>query len=500
MKGKGKVILEMQGISKSFPGVKALDNVSLTLKEGEIIGLVGENGAGKSTLVKILAGIYRPVQGRIFINDSEVYLNYPWDASKYGLAFVHQQLNMVPFFDVVDNAYLGRWITKQLGVCDKTTMRKRIEEICKSFNFSLDTTMPIKNLSISDQWMVQIIRAFVKNMQILVMDEPTAALSDEEVQLLFETVQKISKQGTAIIYVSHKLNEIFKLCDRIIVLRDGKKVYEGLKEKISRIELITKIIGEERKESIFPVSEIGKNTIIEVENLSIPNKLKEVTFNLREGEILGVYGLQGSGRTEVAEVLFGIRTQYEGSMTLMGKPFKPCNPADAVSAGVALVPEDRMNQGLILRYSILDNLALPNLLQYVAKFGYFKDQKFRSNAINIMKKLKVNYRKIEDSVELLSGGNQQKVVLSKWLMKNFVLLIFDEPTVGVDVGARRHLYYLIHSLAIKGHGIIVISSDIEEMIEINPNRVMVMREGAISGFLQSEQIDRGRILNLCYGG
>jgi len=500
MKENDKVILEMQGISKSFPGVRALDNISLTLREGEIIGLVGENGAGKSTLVKILAGIYRPDQGQIFINSSEVYLSYPWEVRKYGLAFVHQQLNVVTFFDVVDNAYLGRWITKHLGACDKTIMRKRVVEICKSLNLSLDTTMPIKDLSTSKQWMVQIIRAFVENMHILVMDEPTAALSDEEVQLLFKTVQKVSKQGAAIIYVSHKLNEIFKLCDRIIVLRDGKKVYEGHRKEISHTELITKIVGEERKESSFPVSEIGKNTILEVENLSIPNKLKGVTFNLREGEILGVYGLQGSGRTEIAEVIFGIRTEYEGRMTLESKAFKPRSPADAVSVGVALVPEDRMNQGLILKHSISNNLALPNLLQYVAKFGYFKERKFQSNAIKIMKKLKVNYRKIRDSVELLSGGNQQKVVLSKWLMKNFVLLIFDEPTVGVDVGARRHLYYLIHSLATKGHGIIVISSDIEEMVEINPNRVMVIREGTIAGFLQSEQIDRERILNLCYRG
>jgi len=500
MKRNDKIILEMRSISKSFPGVKALDNVSFMLKKGEIIGLVGENGAGKSTLVKILAGIYRPNRGQIFINSSEVYLNFPWEVRKYGLAFVHQQLNIVPFFNVVDNAYLGRWVTKRLGVYDKTAMKKHVLEICKSFNLSLDTTIPIKDLSTSKQWIVQIIRAFVERPYILVMDESTAALSAEEAQFLFKTVKKINNQGTAIIYVSHRLNELFTLCDRIIVLRNGRKVYDGLKEETSPTQIVTKMVGKERKESNFSISKIYNNIILNVENLSTPNKLKGVTFNVREGEILGVYGLQGSGRTEIAEILFGIKTEYEGTLTLNGKPFKPNNPSTAVSTGVALVPEDRMKQGLILKHSILDNLALPNLSQYVVEFGYFKEQKFQFDAIKMMKKLKVKYRKIKDSVELLSGGNQQKIVLSKWLMKNFILLIFDEPTAGVDVGARRQLYNLIHNLATKGHGIIVISSDIEEMVEINPNRVMVIREGIVAGFLQNEQIDQEKILNLCYGG
>ena len=498
MREDKKTILEVNKISKTFPGVQALREVSVGLRAGEIVGLVGENGAGKSTLVKVLAGIYHPDGGEILVDGVEVQLNNPWEAEKQGLAFVHQQLNLVPSFDIVDNAFLGKWIRGRGGIVNKLAMKKQLQEICQQFGFNLELSTLAKELTTSEQWMVQIVRAFLEKPKILVMDEPTAALSDQEVKSLFETVKKIAAQGVAIIYVSHRLNEIFTLCDRIVVLRNGEKVWEGSTDEISQPELIAKMVGEGRVKSFFVTAEAGKDKILEVQSLSDGSKIKELTFEVYEREVFGIYGLQGSGRTELVEMLFGLRTKEKGEVRLKGKTFSPTSPEEAIAEGVALVPEDRAREGLVTKHSVIDNIALPHLSRYAGLLGYFKGGELRSVASGVLDKLRVNYRGLRELVQFLSGGNQQKVVLAKWLIGDFSLLLLDEPTVGVDVGARRELYELMHKLASEGWAVVVISSDLEEMIEINPHRVMVMKEGRMTGILSPEKISRENILNLCY--
>lgn len=498
MEEDNRTILEVDRLSKNFPGVRALQGVSISLRPGEIVGLVGENGAGKSTLVKALAGIYRPDGGRILLDGMEIQLNNPWEAERQGLAFIHQQLNLIPFFDIVDNAFLGKWLQGRGGTTDKLTMKKRLLEICQEFGFSLKLSTLAKELTTSQQWMVQIIRAFLEKPKVLVMDEPTAALPDQEVQSLFGAVKKIAAQGVAILYVSHRLNEIFTLCDRVVVLKNGEKVWEGSTDELSQPELIAKMVGAERASSSFLVTEVGKNKILEVQAVSDGNKLKGVTFEVCQKEIFGIYGLQGSGRTELMEILFGLRPKKRGKIKLRGEIFNPTSPKEAILKGVALVPEDRTREGLVTKHTVIDNMALPHLSRYAGLLGYFKEKALRPVASKVLNKLRVSYQGLKEPVKFLSGGNQQKVVLAKWLIADFPLLLLDEPTVGVDVGARRELYELVHELALTGCAVVVVSSDLEEIVEINPHRVMVMREGEVAGILSHEQIDRKNILNLCY--
>ncbi len=492
-----EIVLSIRDISKTFPGIKALDKVSFELHKGKILGLVGENGAGKSTLIKILAGIYHPDGGRIFIDGEEVKMNNPWDPPEYGLGFIHQHLNMIPFFNVIDNAYLGKWPSKSAKRADTEKMKKRIEEICEKFNFDLPLNVSVKELSTAQQWMVQIIRAFITRPKILVMDEPTAALSDKEVHSLFEVVKKIKEDGVTIIYVSHRMNEIFNLCDEVVVLRNGVRVYKSEINEACVDELVEKMIGERKEKEKFNRIKPGEKIIFEAKNLGSEPAVKNVSFNVNEGEILAVYGLQGSGRTEIAEIIFGMNKKYSGEMKFMEKNYKPKSPNDAIDMGISLVPEDRTREGLVAIHSILDNLSLPNLEKFRGRMGYFKKRKFKETSNNVLDRLKVKYRNINDNVNTLSGGNQQKIVLSKWLIKKPDFFIFDEPTVGVDVGARRQLYEIIHEIAKNGKSVMVISSDLDEIMEISANRVMVMREGIVSGILN--EYDHKDILNLCYG-
>ncbi len=490
-------LLEIEGISKTFPGIKALDSVSFSLDRGESIGLVGENGAGKSTLIKILAGIYSHDEGSITIDGEKIAMKNPWEADDAGLNFIHQHLNMVPFFDAVDNAFLGQWKKKGFNV-DKREMMKRIDEICDEFNFDIDLKKPVQSMTTAEKWMIQIIRAFIKRPKILVMDEPTAALSDREVTSLFKVVEKIKSQGVSIIYVSHRMNEIFSLTDKVIVLRNGKKVFESETKAIDLDTLVKNMVGREREHKPMRKNIPGEVKALEIHNLNFKNKFRNLNFSINQGEILGVYGLQGAGRTEMAETIFGLNRGYSGSIKLYGEEIHPKNTQEAIEKGIALVPEDRMKEGLVLSHSILDNLALPNLADFTGRFGFFRQKQFKNDADHFIKKLNVSCRGYEDAVETLSGGNQQKIVLTKWLMKDIKLFIFDEPTVGVDVGARGQVYELIHDIASQGVAVMVISSDIDEIIEMGPNRVMVMKEGEISGMLSGEDMEQQKILKLCY--
>ncbi|MGQ9473134.1 MAG: sugar ABC transporter ATP-binding protein [Candidatus Caldatribacteriaceae bacterium] len=493
-------VLEVHRLSKSFPGVQALREVSLTVGGGEVVGLVGENGAGKSTLVKILAGIYHPDGGEIRINGIPVYFHHPQEAERWGLSFIHQQLNLVPSFDVVDNVFLGKWLSRPGGNLDKKSMRNLVEELCQEFEFSLNLSTPVRNLSTAERWMVQIIRVFLGKPQILVMDEPTVALQERGVKTLFQTVRKIAAQGVGILYVSHRLGEIFSLCQRVVVLRNGEKVFEGELINLTPENLITKMVGEEKDFSSFSPFPPQTEEILVVESLSDGEKLQDVSFSLSRGEVLSIYGLQGAGRTELLETLFGVRKKTGGTIRLQGNPFFVTSPKEAIERGVAFVPEDRGQKGLILKHSILENVALPHLSQYQGFWGYFRQKKLKTLVQKVLERLCTHYRNLEDSVQTLSGGNQQKTVLAKWLLRDFTIFLLDEPTTGVDVGARRELYRFIWELAHEGRGILLTSSDLEEILEINPHRVMVLREGKVAGILSGKEIERAAILRLCYQG
>ena len=498
--GAGQKVLEVRHLSKRFPGVQALRGVSFALGEGEVVGLVGENGAGKSTLVKILAGIYRPDEGEILVEGRTVSFHHPREAARCGLAFVHQQLNLVPFFDAVDNVFLGRWVSHRGGLLDRKAMREVVQRLCREFGFPLSLTTPARDLSVSERCMLQIIRAFLEKPRVLVLDEPTAALPEEEVETVLRMVRQVALQGVAVLYVSHRLGEIFSICHRVVVLRNGEKVFEGALDSLSPEDLIAQMVGTKRAfESsalLFPVGE----KILEVQSLSDGRKLQDVSFSLARGEILGIYGLQGAGRTELLEVLFGVRRYTRGRVFLYGRPFAPASPEEAIRAGVALVPEDRGAKGLILRSSLFENAALPHLQEYRRFMGYFEEKRFKPLLEKVLELLRTRYHSLSDPVQLLSGGNQQKVVLAKWLLRDFGLFLLDEPTTGVDVGTRRELYRFIRKLAQEGKGVIVTSSDLEEILEITPHRVMVLREGRVAGILEGVEIEKKKILQLCYQG
>ncbi|MCS7243074.1 MAG: sugar ABC transporter ATP-binding protein [Candidatus Caldatribacterium sp.] len=487
-------ILEVRNISKSFPGVQALRNVSFSLKRGEIVGLVGENGAGKSTLIKILAGIYRPDCGDILLEGVPLRLHHPEEAKARGLAFVHQQLHLVPSFDAVDNVFLGQWSRS------RKSMERRVVELCNDFGFCLKTTVPVRNLSTSEQWMVQILRAFLEKPRVLILDEPTAAFSQEEAATVLQVVRQIASQGVAVLYVSHRLSEVFALCSRLIVLRNGEKIWEGPTSAITPGDLIAKMAGEDRKErpQSVPPEPLG-DTLLTVRELSDGKKLQKVSFSLSRGEVLCVYGLQGSGKTELLETIFGVRRKTQGEIFLRGKRFSPTSPKEALREGVALVPDRRGKKGLVLQHALFENIALPHLETYRGFWGYFQRKTFVPQAKEALSFFRTQYRDLSQPVCFLSGGNQQKVVLAKWFLKQFDLLLLDEPTTGVDVRSRRELYSFIWKLAQEGKGIVFTSGDLEEISEVAPHRVMVLREGAVQGIIPCAEATQRALLALCYG-
>ncbi|MEN3184275.1 MAG: sugar ABC transporter ATP-binding protein [Atribacterota bacterium] len=488
-------ILEVRNLSKSFPGVQALRNVSFSLERGEIVGLVGENGAGKSTLIKILAGIYRPDGGDVLLEGVPLRLHHPEEARLHGLAFVHQELHLVPSFDAVDNVFLGQWSRS------RRDMERKVAELCRDFGFHFPRNIPVRYLSTSEQWMVQILRAFLEKPRILVLDEPTAAFSQEETETVLRIVRRIAAQDVTVLYVSHRLSEVFELCTRIIVLRNGEKVWEGPTSAVTRDTLIAKMAGEDREDDTTRMnpSEPQGEELFSTHGLSDGNKLKGVSFSLSRGEVLCIYGLQGSGRTELLETIFGVRKRVQGEMLLRGKRFSPKSPGEALQEGVALVPDHRGRKGLVLQHSLLDNIALPHLETYRSLLGYFPRKTFAPRAKEALAFFRTQYRDPREPVRFLSGGNQQKVVLAKWLLRHFDLLLLDEPTTGVDVRSRRELYGFLWDLAREGKGIVFTSGNLEEVLEVMPHRVIVLREGKVQGIVPCAEVTQKAILRLCYG-
>ena len=494
------LVLEMKGISKRFPGVIALDGVDLEVHEGEIVALAGENGAGKSTLMKILGGVYQPDSGRVRIDGSDTVIHSVSDAISRGIGFIHQELNVFDNLSIAENVFLGReplW-GGPLKLIDRRELSVQTEVCLKRLGLDVPSQTPLRDISLAQQQMVEIAKALSLNARILIMDEPTSSLTLTETARLLEVAKELRAQGVSIIYISHRLGEISDLADRAVVLRDGRNAGVLAREEISHDRIVRLMVGRELDRFYVEPSTGSKPRYVEVRNLRTRRYPQHaVSFDVGRGEILGFAGLVGAGRSEIAQAIFGVDAALGGSVLLDGEPIKIHSPEDAISRGIYLIPEDRRQMGLILDSTIQENVTLPALSRY-AVAGLINREAEQKITTEMCGKLNIKAPSIETRVGNLSGGNQQKVVLAKWLSLSPKVLIFDEPTRGIDVGAKAEIYELMRRLAESGVAIIMISSDMEEILG-ESDRVAVMHEGVITGILEREQCSEEAIMRLAVG-
>ena len=470
-------LLEMRSISKSFPGVRALHEVDLHLYGGEILALLGENGAGKSTLIKMLGGAHQPDAGTIRIAGEPQFLKNPAAAREAGIGVIFQEFNLVPELTVCENMFLGR--ETSLGLVSRREETEKANAVLQRLGVTISPGTRCRELSISEQQIVEIARALLRDVRILVMDEPSATLTPKEVRHLYHVIRELQSQGIGIIYISHRLDEIFELCDRVIVLRDGENAGEAFVEDTSRQQLIEMMVGREITNE-FPKQQhpIGPSRL-SVKGLRRGTAVHETTLEIRRGEILGLTGLVGAGRTELARLLFGADRPDGGELQLDGKLLTIRSPADAIQAGICLLTEDRKMQGLILDASARENFGLPNL-NALSRWGIVRRTAERHAFSDYIHRLKIRISNQEQTAGQLSGGNQQKVVLAKWLHRNAEIIILDEPTRGIDVGAKYEIYQLMNDLAARGKAVLMISSELPEVLGMS-DRILVMHEGRITG-------------------
>jgi len=468
----------MEGIDKSFPGVNALKGVSLDLQKGEVLGLIGENGAGKSTLIKILGGALSPDKGKIRVAGRRVTLSSPAVSQTEGLAVIYQEFNLVPDLTVRENLFLGREETT-FGVIQHQLEDRKARALFERVGMEIDPNARCRDLSIAEQQTVEIARALSSDARIFIMDEPTAALSHHEVDRLLNVIGELKSHGVSIVYVSHRLDEVFAVADRISVLRDGEIVGSAVTRDLSKDGLIEMMVGRKLDEEFPPrQSRIGP-VRLQVKGLTRGDLVQNVSFDLHEGEVLGMAGLVGAGRTEIARLLFGADQAVSGEVLLQGNSLTLRRPRDAIQKGICLLTEDRKGQGLILIHSVMENFGLPNLKKF--ERGGFLDGRREEDAFqNFVRELKIKISSPRQTAASLSGGNQQKVVLAKWLEHSADVIIFDEPTRGIDVAAKFEIYLLINELAAQGKSIILISSELPEIIGMS-DRILVMHEGRMRG-------------------
>jgi inositol transport system ATP-binding protein len=491
-------ILRLEGISKTFPGVKALQNVSVSINKGEVHAIMGENGAGKSTLMKIVAGLYKPDTGDIILKNQKVQINNARDAIKLGISMIHQELMPIPDMTVAENIFLGREPTfKGTFIYSRKEICKMAIELFKQMEISIEPKARMKDLSVAETQLVEIAKALSFKSDIVIMDEPTSAITDREVEKLFKLIRRLQNSGVSIIYISHKMDEIFQISDRITVLRDGQLIGSNKASELNKDLLISMMVGRELS-SIYPkLPTTFGEIVLEVRNLTKSKLFENISFFVRKGEILGISGLMGAGRTELVETIFGLRKADSGEVIIRGKKVRINNSKDAISNRIALVPEDRKGTGLNLIASINDNIALPNLNMF-STFGVIQkgsERKFVEKQINA---LKVKTPSRNHEVSSLSGGNQQKVVIGKWLLSNPEILILDEPTRGIDVGAKAEIHSLVSKLALEGKAVIMISSELPEIIGMS-DRVIVLSEGKLTGEFCREEITQEKVMNCATG-
>ncbi|MDI6826936.1 MAG: sugar ABC transporter ATP-binding protein [Armatimonadota bacterium] len=491
--------LEMRGITKTYPGVKALDNVDFKVEKGEVHALVGENGAGKSTLMKILAGAQPMDSGEIRINGETVHITSPQKAMELGISIIYQEFNLVPYLNAAENIFLGRepkWILPCF--VDFRTMYAEAQKVIDSLGVKLDVRTPVNRLSVAQQQMVEVAKATSRNASIIAMDEPSATLTEHELQNLFELIRSLKNQGVSIIYISHRLEEIFQISDRVTVLRDGKLVGTKPVSETNRDEIIRMMVGRELKEKIPKESTEFGPPALTIKGLSRKGILHDISFTVHKGEILGIAGLVGAGRTELARAIFGADPIDTGEIWLNGTRVDIRSPRDAIQLGIGLVTEDRKELGLILSMVVRENISLANL-DSLTRFGFVKRREERKAALKFVEDLMIKTPSIEQQVQNLSGGTQQKVVLAKWLFTKSRVLIFDEPTRGIDVGSKVEIYQLMNRLVANGAAIIMISSELPEILGMS-DRILVMHEGRIAGELSREEATQEKIMHLATGG
>lgn len=487
-------VVSMEHIHKSFAGIKALDDVQLHLQAGEVMALLGENGAGKSTLMKILSGVYTRDSGDITVFGKKIEgdLNTR-QAQELGIAIIHQELNMCQHLTVASNIFLGREIVKKGGRLDKAEMNRQSGELLRSLNIDIQPDTVIGSLTVAKQQMVEIAKALSVDAKILVMDEPTSALSDSEIKELFRIVHELKEQGKTIVYISHRLEELKHIVDRVTIMRDGRYITEGKFSDFTMDQIIANMVGREITEQ-FPRSDCHRGKkIFEVQHLNAGRMVKDVSFELYEGEVLGLSGLVGAGRTETTRAIFGVDPKESGTLLLEGKPVKIHSPSDAIKQGIVLVPEDRKRDGLCTKLSISENIALPNLDLICNRIGRVRRKKEKQMVQEAASNLTIKMASPDSLANSLSGGNQQKVVVAKWLARNSKVIIFDEPTRGIDVAAKVEIYRLINNLKQQGIGIIVVSSELPEIMGIT-DRILVMCDGRITGEVDPRKTTEDEIL------
>ena len=490
-------LLTMRHIRKQYPGVLALDDVSFDLRSGEVHALVGENGAGKSTLMKILAGAEQPDAGEVELDGRPLRLHNPIEGIAAGISIIYQEFNLVPSMSVEENIFLGREPVVGPGLIRWREMRRRATDLLASLEAGIDPAAPVETLSVAQQQMVEIAKAVSVEARVIAMDEPTATLTDREIDHLFALIQGLRQQGVGIIYISHRLEEIETIADRVTVLRDGRWVATEPQTGLTRDAMIKMMVGREVT-SVFPVRQSAPGEVmLEVRHVTRHGVLHDINFEVRAGEVVGLAGLVGAGRTEVARAVFGADPIDAGEVRIAGQPVRLRQPVDAVKAGVGLVTEDRKAQGLVLGLAVRENTTLANLAA-VSTAGFIQRAKEVVATDGLVQSLDIRTPSIEQAVRNLSGGNQQKVVLAKWLFTEAKVLLFDEPTRGIDVGAKAEIYELMNKLAATGVAILMISSELEEVLGLS-DRVLVMHEGRLAGELSRAEATPERVMRLATG-
>ena len=492
-------LLEVRGATKRFPGVVALNNVDLTLERGEVLAVIGENGAGKSTLMKILAGVQGPDAGSIVLEEEAVTIGSCRQATELGIALIHQELNLSDNLSVGANIYLGREPSR-FGVIDQKKVLAGADEILKRLDLAFSADTLVKHLAIGQQQLVEIAKALSANARILIMDEPTSSLSAGESERLFEVIEDLRDEGVSIIYISHRLAEVKRLANRVLVLRDGENAGTLEQDAINHDAMVRLMVGRDVSQYYAREAHEPGEKVLEVRNLVTPSWPQHaLNFNVRAGEIVGVSGLVGAGRTEMLRVLFGVDQAVQGEMLVNDNPVAFRSPMDAINAGIALVPEGRKEQGLIIDMSVRHNTSLVSLWRDRRSGGVLNGGAEKDQTVEMIGRLNIKTPSDEQNVRFLSGGNQQKVVLGKWLTMQPSLLLLDEPTRGIDIGAKEEVYRLMEMLAKEGMGVLFVSSELEEILGM-ADRVLVMHEGRITGELDRSELTEEAVMHLATGG
>ncbi len=488
-------LLEVEGVRKEFPGVVALDDVQFKLRRGSVHALMGENGAGKSTLMKIIAGIYTPDRGDFRLRGVDVQLTSPLNALENGIAMIHQELNLMPFMTVAENIWIRREPLTRLGFVDHGKLRRMTAELFARLNIDIDPEIEVRELSVANRQMVEIAKAVSYESDVLIMDEPTSALTDREVDHLFKIIRDLRADGKGIVYITHKMNELFEIADEVSIFRDGRYIGTHASIDVTRSDIIRMMVGREITQ-MFPKETVPiGDVVLSVKDLALDGVFRDVSFDLRAGEIFGLAGLVGSGRSNVAETLFGVTPATGGSIAINGVPVRVTSPHKAMKNGMAFLTEDRKETGCFLLLEVLENMQIAVLRDRFVKGGFVSQRRLTQECEAMSRSLRVKTPTMQEPILNLSGGNQQKVLIGRWLLTRPRILILDEPTRGIDVGAKAEIHRLISKLAGEGVAVIMISSEMPEILGMS-DRIMVMHEGRATGILSREEASQVRIMEL----